>query len=92
MVGFGAGDDSDFIVEAVLLVVAAGLEVDYCWGPTAVDMRVEVFFFVLVEVGAGVRGLVFEHFHEAVEAGGEEGAKDGSDPVDLGFCGLVSVG
>ncbi len=47
------------------------------------DGGVEVLFFQLVEVGARVRGLVFEHLHEAVEGAGEEGAEGGAEPVDL---------
>ena len=85
---FWARYSFDFVVllDAILTTTAAsrGLDVHDCGGPTAVDVRVEVLFFVLVEVGARVCGFVFEHLHEAVEAGGEEGAEDGSDPVDLG--------
>ena len=78
VVGFGAGG---------LL-----LQVDDGRGPTAVDVGVEVLLFVLVEVGARVRGFVFEHLHEAVEARGEEGAEDGADPVDLKGPGGLGVG
>ncbi len=86
VVGFGAGDGSGcagVLLLLLLLLIAGGLQVDDRWGPAAVDVGVEVLFFVLVEVGAWVRGFVFEHFHEAVEGGGEEGAEDGTDPVDL---------
>lgn len=78
-VGFGAG-------LAVFLDVGlgAGGEGDDGWGPAGVDLGVEVLLFELVEVGARVRGLVFEHLHEAVEGGGEEGAEGGAGPVDLG--------
>lgn len=68
----------------VVVAGACGLEVDDCGGPAAVDVRVEVLFFELVEVGAWVGGFVFEHLHEAVEGRGEEGAEDGAEPVDLG--------
>ncbi len=83
VVGFGAGDGSGCAGILLLLLIDGGLQVDDRWGPAAVDVGVEVLFFVLVEVGARVRGFVFEHFHEAVEGGGEEGAEDGTDPVDL---------
>lgn len=89
VVGFGAGDGFGravcFLLSLLLLLsllIARG-QVDERWGPTAVEGGVEVFLFVLVEVGAWVCGFVFEHFHEAVEGGGEEGAEDGSEPVDL---------
>ena len=71
--GFGAGEDLDFVVSLLSLledvrVAAVGrLQVDDCGGPAAVDVRVEVLLFVLVEVGAWVGGFVFEHLHEAVE-------------------------
>lgn len=74
---------------------AAGgfLGVDDGGGPAAVDGGVGVLLFVLVEVGARVGGFVLEHLHEAVEARGEEGAEDGTEPVDLrgGFPRWVSV-
>ena len=73
------------------MVVVAGLDVDDCGGPTAVDVQVEVLFLQLVEVGAWVGGFVFEHLHEAVEGGGEEGAEDGAEPVDLWEGGGESV-
>ena len=60
VLGFGAGEGSDFV----------GLQVDDRGGPAAVDVRVEVLLFELVEVGARVGGFVFEHLHEAVEARG----------------------
>ena len=72
--GFGAGEGSDFVVLLLLhenvRVAAGGLQVDDCGGAAAVDVRVEVVLFVLVEVGARVGGFVFEHLHEAVEARG----------------------
>ena len=70
--GVGAGEGSDFVVLLLynVLVAAGGLQVDDCGGPAAVDVRVEVLLFELVEVGARVGGFVFEHLHEAVEAGG----------------------
>ena len=80
VLGFGAGEGSDFVVLLFLLLLlenvrvaaaaAAGLQVDDCGGPAAVDVRVEVLLFELVEVGARVGGFVFEHLHEAVEARG----------------------
>lgn len=93
VVGFGAGDGFGraavwfllllllLLLSLLSLLIARG-QVDERWGPTAVEGGVEVFLFVLVEVGAWVCGFVFEHFHEAVEGGGEEGAEDGSEPVD----------
>ena len=60
VLGFGAGEGSDFV----------RLQVDDRGGPAAVDVRVEVLLFELVEVGARVGGFVFEHLHEAVEARG----------------------
>jgi len=47
-----------------------------------VNIRVEVLAFGFGAVLARVRGLVFEHLDEFIEAGGEEGAKDGADPID----------
>ena len=71
MVCCWAGEGADLAVVGVerLVVVggACGLEIDDCGGPTAVDVRVKVLFFELVEVGARVGGFVFEHLHEAVE-------------------------
>ena len=74
--GFGAGEGFDsvdwlrlLLLENVL-VAAAGLQIYDCGGPAAVDVRVEVLLFELVEVGARVGGFVFEHLHEAVEARG----------------------
>ena len=70
--GVGAGEGSDFVVSLIenVRVAAAGLQVDDGGGPAAVDVRVEVLLFELVEVGAWIGGFVFEHLHEAVEAGG----------------------
>ena len=70
--GVGAGEGSDFVMLLIenVRVAAAGLQVDDCGGPAAVDVRVEVLLFELVEVGARVGGFVFEHLHEAVETGG----------------------
>ena len=70
--GFGAGEGFDCVLvlsllEDVRVATAGGLQVDDCRGPAAVDGRVEVLLFVLVEVGAWVGGFVFEHLHEAVE-------------------------
>lgn len=62
---------------------AVGGEVDDWSG--GVLCRVEELLFPLVEVLARIRGLVFEHLDEFVEARGEEGAEDGSEPVDLGW-------
>ena len=45
-------------------------------------VELEVLRFAVVEVLAGVRGLVFEKLDEAVEADGEEGAERGAQPVD----------
>lgn len=86
VVGFCAGDGSRsamFLVRIVVVLLTAGLEVDDCWGPAAVDLRVEMLLLELVEVGTGVGGFVFEHLHESVEAGGEKRAEDGADPVYL---------
>lgn len=82
MVGFGAGYGFGRAVVFLLLLVARA-KVDGCWGTAVVEGGAEVFLFVLVEVGAWVCGFVFEHLHEAVEGGGEEGAEDGTEPVDL---------
>ena len=80
----------------VAVLVVAGLDADDGRRPTAVNLRIKVFLFELVEIRARVRGLVFQHLHEAVEGGGEERAEHGADPVDLGvprvsvygwFCG-----
>ena len=88
--GFGARQGFDFVGlfllgESVLVATAAGgLEVDDCGWSAAVEGGVEMLLFELVEIRAWVGGFVFEHLHEAVEAGGEEGAEDGTEPVDLG--------
>ena len=76
VLGFGAGEGPDFVVLLLLhenvrvAAAAGGLQVDDCGGPAAVDVRVKVLLFELVEVGAWVGGFVFEHLHEAVEARG----------------------
>jgi hypothetical protein len=51
-------------------------------GASAVLVDVEVLGLVGVEVLARVGGLVFEVLDEVVETDGEEGAKEGSQPVD----------
>ena len=86
VVGFRARYGSGFavfLVKIIVVLVVTGWGVDDCWGPAAVCLRAEVLLFVLVEVGAGIGGFVFEHLHESVEAGREKRAKDGADPVDL---------
>ena len=83
------------LLKATTTAAGGFWDVDDGGGPAAVDGGVEVLLFVLVEVGARVGGFVLEHLHETVEARGEEGAEDGTEPVDLrgGFpVGSVHVG
>lgn len=46
------------------------------------SVRVEGSGFLVVEILAGVGGLVFDGFDEFVEAGCDQRAEDGADPVD----------
>ena len=47
-----------------------------------VGLRLEELGFVVVEVLARVRRLVFRVLHQLVEGCGEEAAEDGAEPVD----------
>ena len=71
----------DHLAFAVRLVLD-GCAADGRAGHAAGGVLLHYFGFLLVEVLAWVGGLVFEAFDEAVEAGGEEGAEAGADPVD----------